>query len=235
MPFASVSSSSSSANGITDSTGPKISSCATFMSLRTPLITVGSRKNPPSNPSTDGLAAADRDVGALLARRVDVAADARAVRARRSAAPSGSRDRGPSPAGSRPPAPRRGRRAPRRPAPRTNRREPATHACPWLKKIPPNAPLAAASRSASANTMFGLLPPSSSVTRFSPSTAVRMISLPVAVCPVNATLRTPGVAHERRADVGPADHDVHDAGREPGLVDQLHQPQRATAAPAPTA
>ena len=63
----------------------------------------------------------------------------------------------------------------------TNSREPATHACPWLKKIPPNAPLVAASRSASANTMFGLLPPSSSVTRFSPSTAVRMISLPVAV------------------------------------------------------
>ena len=32
--------------------------------------------------------------------------------------------------------------------------------------------------------------------------------------------------HQRRADVGAADHDVHDAGREPGLVHQLHQAKR---------
>src|SRR5215218_1047669 len=40
--------------------------------------------------------------------------------------------------------------------------------------------------------MFGLLPPSSSVTRFSGSPASRMISAPVLVEPVNATLSTPG-------------------------------------------
>src|SRR5919106_1676253 len=51
-PLASASSSSSSFHGITERTGPKISSWATFMSLRTPLITVGCRKNPPSSPGT---------------------------------------------------------------------------------------------------------------------------------------------------------------------------------------
>ena len=51
--------------------------------------------------------------------------------------------------------------------------------------------------------MFGLLPPSSSVTRFNPSTAVRMISLPVAVCPVNATFRTPGCRTSAAPTSGP--------------------------------
>ena len=40
--------------------------------------------------------------------------------------------------------------------------------------------------------MLGLLPPSSSVTRLMLSAAIRMISVPVAVEPVNATLSTPG-------------------------------------------
>jgi len=42
--------------------------------------------------------------------------------------------------------------------------------------------------------MFGDLPPSSSVTRFSVSAAPRMISLPTAVDPVNAILSIPGCA-----------------------------------------
>ena len=50
------------------------------------------------------------------------------------------------------------------------------------------------SRSASAKTMFGLLPPSSSETFFTLPEASRMISWPVVVSPVNATLPTPGCA-----------------------------------------
>ena len=48
----------------------------------------------------------------------------------------------------------------------TNRREPATQHWPWLKKIALAAPSTAARMSASSKTMFGLLPPSSSVTFF---------------------------------------------------------------------
>ena len=50
----------------------------------------------------------------------------------------------------------------------------------------------AESRSASAKTTFGLLPPSSSVSRLIGSEQSRMISPPVFVEPVKATLSTPG-------------------------------------------
>ena len=49
----------------------------------------------------------------------------------------------------------------------TNTRLPAEHTSPWLPKTPLLVPGTAAARSASAKTMFGLFPPSSSVTRFS--------------------------------------------------------------------
>ena len=52
--------------------------------------------------------------------------------------------------------------------------------------------MAAASRSASGRMMFGLLPPSSSVTRFSSRPHLAAISRPTAVEPVKATLSTPG-------------------------------------------
>ncbi|MCY1429432.1 hypothetical protein D9M71_453490 [compost metagenome] len=49
----------------------------------------------------------------------------------------------------------------------TSRREPAVQTSPWLKAMAPAADSAAACRSAaSAKTMFGLLPPASSQTRF---------------------------------------------------------------------
>ena len=57
------------------------------------------------------------------------------------------------------------------------------------------------SRSASAKTMLGLLPPSSSETFFTLLAARRMISWPVVVSPVKATLPTPGCA----AMAAPAD------------------------------
>ena len=50
---------------------------------------------------------------------------------------------------------------------RTGGREPATQTRPWLTALPAAAASAAACRSgASAKTMFGLLPPASSHTRF---------------------------------------------------------------------
>ena len=53
----------------------------------------------------------------------------------------------------------------------TSRREPAMQVWPVAAKMPEIAPFTAASRSASAKTMFGDLPPSSSVTRLMPPAA----------------------------------------------------------------
>ena len=52
--------------------------------------------------------------------------------------------------------------------------------------------------------MLGLLPPSSSVTRLMSSAAIRMISTPVAVEPVNATLSMPGCLTRCAPIVGPS-------------------------------
>ena len=57
--------------------------------------------------------------------------------------------------------------------------------------------------SASANTMLALLPPSSSVTRFTCSAQPAMIRLPTAVDPVNATLRTSGCSTSRQPASAP--------------------------------
>ena len=65
-------------------------------------------------------------------------------------------------------------------------------AWPWLWKIAQAAPLTAAVRSASSNTMFAPLPPSSSCTRFRLPALAATIFRPVAVEPVNAILSTPG-------------------------------------------
>src|SRR3990172_23871 len=58
--------------------------------------------------------------------------------------------------------------------------------------MPVSAPLTAASMSASAKTMLGDLPPSSSESRLSVPAASRMICLPISVEPVNAILSTRG-------------------------------------------
>ena len=57
--------------------------------------------------------------------------------------------------------------------------------------------------SASANTMFELLPPSSSVTRFTCSAQPAMIFLPTAVEPVKQTLRTSGWVTKRSPTTEP--------------------------------
>ena len=75
----------------------------------------------------------------------------------------------------------------------------AQQSWPQLSKTEYGDSRAKRSRSASAKTMFGLLPPSSRVTFFTLPAASRMISWPVVVSPVKATLPTPGCAAMRRA------------------------------------
>ncbi len=74
--------------------------------------------------------------------------------------------------------------------------------------------------------MLGLLPPSSSVTRFSDRPHLAPISRPTTVEPVNATLSTPGVVDQRRAGLAVAGEHVQRPLREAGLERQLAEPQR---------
>lgn len=72
----------------------------------------------------------------------------------------------------------------------TKRREPAVQTWPERQKMPHAAALEAAARSASAKTMFGDLPPSSSETRLRERDASSMTRLPLAVEPVKETMST---------------------------------------------
>src|SRR3984957_12500242 len=74
----------------------------------------------------------------------------------------------------------------------TNSRVPALQIWPELANTAIAAPGTAISMSASANTMSGDLPPSSSDTRFRFPADARMIDWPVKCEPVNATLSTSG-------------------------------------------
>ena len=78
----------------------------------------------------------------------------------------------------------------------------------------------AASKSASANTMLGLLPPSSRPTFFTFSAALRMMCLPTSTEPVNATMSTSSLAGEVVADLAArAGHDLEHALGQPGLLE----------------
>ena len=108
----------------------------------------------------------------------------------------------------------------------TSRRLPAQHTWPWLKKMPLTMPSIAWSIGASSNTMFAALPPSSSVS-FLPEPATSFaIARPTPVEPVKATLSTSGCEHQRRAGGAGARHDVDDAGRQVGLLQDLGEDQR---------
>jgi hypothetical protein len=74
----------------------------------------------------------------------------------------------------------------------TRAREPATHDWPAAPKMPARRPASAASSAASAKTMFGLFPPSSSVTGARRAPALAAMRFPVDSLPVNATFATPG-------------------------------------------
>ncbi len=73
-----------------------------------------------------------------------------------------------------------------------NSRVPALQIWPELANTAMPEPGTAWSRSASANTMSGDLPPSSNDTRFKFPAEARMIDWPVRCDPVNATLSTSG-------------------------------------------
>ena len=75
--------------------------------------------------------------------------------------------------------------------------------CPVAAKTPAMTPLAAASRSASGNTTWADLPPSSRVTRVRLSAAALAISLPTCVEPVKAILSMPGWAASALPTSGP--------------------------------
>src|SRR6202020_3276663 len=83
--------------------------------------------------------------------------------------------------------------------------ERAQQSWPALPNTALGAAAAAAARSASANTMLGDLPPSSSVTRLIVCAAPAAIERPTSVDPVNAILATPGCSTSRapHTDPGP--------------------------------
>ena len=85
----------------------------------------------------------------------------------------------------------------------TRIRDRAQQSWPALSNTPYGAVAAAFSRSESAKTMFALLPPSSSVTRFTWAAQPAMRCLPTPVDPVNTTLRTAGWATNRSPTTDP--------------------------------
>ena len=96
-------------------------------------------------------------------------------------------------------------------------RHAAEQVCPafWMPALTRKG--SAASRSASANTSCGLLPPSSSVTGTAFFAAAAWISAPTATEPVNEMWRTPGCAPQRCARfLAQARHDVERPGRQAG-------------------
>ena len=88
----------------------------------------------------------------------------------------------------------------------TSIRERAQQSWPALPNTAIGADAAAALRSASANTMFGDLPPSSSVTRLIVAAAPAAIDRPTEVEPVKAIFATSGCSTRRcpHTDPGPA-------------------------------
>ena len=103
-------------------------------------------------------------------------------------------------------------------------REPATHVWPAL---PVNTdaevtPSAAASRSASANTMLADLPPSSKCSGLSVDAARSEMTRAVAVDPVKLMRPDTRIAHERVAGLlAQSGHDVHDSRGNARFVEQL--------------
>ena len=108
----------------------------------------------------------------------------------------------------------------------TNSRLPAQQHCPWFRYMPSMAPSTAASRSASAKTMFGLLPPSSKVIRFSVVGGVPHDDLAVVALAGEGDLVDAGVLHQGVAGgLAEAGDDVDDPGGEAGLQRQLAEPE----------
>jgi len=87
----------------------------------------------------------------------------------------------------------------------TSTREPAVHTWPAFQNAAPfSAPFSARSKSASRKMMLGDLPPSSRETFFRLLAADRMISLPVSVPPVKATISTFALRASSAPTTGPS-------------------------------
>ncbi len=153
-------------NGMTTATGPKISSCATRMSLSTSTST-SARRRSPRPAGARGRGRRRRPPRPPSSRRPSRRSRARAgAGARRSPAPAGCPSSDGSPIRIRA---RRGaaarRRTRRRSTRSTRMREPQMHVCPAATNAAKAAPATARSIPASANTITGALPPSSVVER----------------------------------------------------------------------
>ncbi len=85
----------------------------------------------------------------------------------------------------------------------TRMRVRAQQSWPELSRNDMGAAAAAASRSASAKTMFGLLPPSSRVTRLRSAEPFASTCLPTAIDPVNTIFATPGCSTSALPVTGP--------------------------------
>src|ERR1700744_3083886 len=88
----------------------------------------------------------------------------------------------------------------------TSIRDRAQQSCPALSNTAYGAVAAAFSRSASANTMFGFLPPSPGVPRLVWAAHAAMIDWPTGPEPVKQILRTAGCSTRNRPTTGPRPH-----------------------------
>src|SRR5216117_2631750 len=92
--------------------------------------------------------------------------------------------------------------------------------------MPVEAPRTATSRSASANTMFGDLPPSSSVSFLSGSAESFIRCLPTSVEPVKLILSTPGCLTIASPTMAPLPGNTFSTPGKPGLERQLADADR---------
>ena len=211
--------SASSSKGTTATTGPKISS----RNDRARRVRRGDdRAREPEARARSGASPPVGDVDP-----VDVAGHLVAVRGGDQRAHRGAVGQRVADRDAAPPRRRAARRSGRTPSARRARgcgRSSPARSCRTPRT---GAAAAAASRSASAKTMLALLPPSSSVTRFTWSAQPAMIRLPTAVDPVKPILRTSGCSTSRHPASAPVPTTTFEhALGQPGLEGQLGQAQR---------
>lgn len=200
--LASRTASASSSKGSTTATGPKTSSTATGASGDTPARTVGGYQNPgpsgaeprivrtpsgrPPSPRPSTKPRTRSRWTAEISGPIPVfSSDGSPTTTAATAGASSSRKRSWT-----------GRS--------TRMRVRAQQSWPALSRKDIGAAAAAASRSASAKTTFGLLPPSSRVRRFTRAAQRVMMCLPVLVDPVKTILATPGWSTRAPPATGPS-------------------------------
>src|ERR1700752_1625376 len=104
-----------------------------------------------------------------------------------------------------------------------NARDPAMQVWPAAAKMPASTPASTWSISASSNTMFALLPPSSSEIGFRCDPALAAIALPALSLPVKGIFPPPGVIARAFAGEPAAGDDIDDAARKARLLGEFCQ------------